>query len=114
MYRNQYEYDNAEQQGPSLREIAEERVVSLLDKGDEKTIGELGEHLALWLSDEANDLLEFLATCGPSKFRRIISAVADIDAQAALALHKLNDYADKARAEFITEKAEEMLKEAAE
>ena len=114
MYRNQYEYDHAEPQGPSLREIAEEGVAKLIDEGDGDTLEELNSHLNLWLSDEAADLLEFLAVCGPSKFRKIINAVADIDAEAALAITKLSDYADKARAEFITEKAEEMLKEAAE
>lgn len=114
MYRNQYEYDNAEPQGPSLREIAEERVVKLLDEGDQAMTQALGEHLALWLSGEANDLLEFLATAGAGKIARIISSVAQIDTQAASAIGKLSQYADMQRTDFIKETAGEMLWKEAE
>lgn len=115
MYRNQYEYDNAEPQGPSLREIAEERVVSLLDKRDPEMVEKMVGHAALWLdNDDVSPLLEALAMLPGRKFWTMVSAINETDPATADALCKLGQYADKARLEFIIEEAEEMLKEAAE
>ena len=114
MYRNQYEYDNAEPQGPSLRELAESHVVQMLDKRDPDTVEEMVSHAALWLTDEVNPLLEALAMLPGSKFWNMLKCIAEIDEATADSLIKLGQYAGKARQEFIIEKAEELLKEAAE
>ena len=114
MYRNQYEYDNAEPTGPSLRDLAESHVIQMLDRRDPDMVEEMVSHAALWLTDEVNPLLEALALIGDSKFQAITSAISEIDPDVAGALITLGVFTDKARAAFITEKAEELLKEAAE
>ena len=114
MYRNQYEYDNAEPQGMGLREKAEEYVVEMLDKRDQDMVEEMVSHAALWLTDEVNPLLEALAMLPGSKFWNMLKGIAEIDEATSDALIKLGQYADNARQEFIIEKAEELLKEAAE
>ena len=114
MYRNQYEYDNAEPQGPSLRDLAEIQVARLLEKRDPDMIEEMVSHAALWLTDEVNPLLEALVLIGDSKFHAISAAIRDIDPSIASGLLKLGIFTDKAREEFIIEKAEELLNEAAE
>ena len=114
MYRNQYEYDNAEPQGMGLREIVESHVAAMLDKRDPDTVEEMVSHAALWLTDEVNPLLEALVLIGDSKFHAISAAIRDIDPSIASGLLKLGIFTDKAREEFIIEKAEELLNEAAE
>lgn len=114
MYRTQYEYDNAEPQGMGLRETAESHVAAMLDKRDPDMVEEMVSHAALWLTDEVNPLLEALALIGDSKFHAITSAISEIDPDIAGALTTLGIFTDKARQEFIIEKAEELLKEAAE
>lgn len=115
MYRNQYEYDNSEPQGPSLREIAESHVVSLLDKRDPEMVDEMSAYSVLWLdNDDIRPLLESLALLDSAKFHHMIGAMALLDEETASAFQKLGQYAEKTRTEFIKEQAEEMLKEAAE
>ena len=110
-----YEYDNAEPQGMGLREIAESHVSSLLDKRDPEMVEEMSAYSVLWLdNDDIRPLLESLALLDSSKFHHMIGAIALLDEGTANALQKIGKYAEKSRAEFITEKAEEMLKEEAE
>ena len=114
MYRNQYEYDNAEPQGPSLREIAEESIRAKIGEGDADLIGKAVEQVAMDMTIEADCLLESLLVVNESKFHQMIQAINKIDPDTAHGLFKLGGYVDSKLEDFISTEAEELLKEAAE
>lgn len=114
MYRNQYEYDNAEPQGPSLREIAEENIRSQIENGDADLISKAVEQAAMDMTIEAGCLLEALLVVSASKFHEMVQALNKIDPDTADGLFKLGGYVDSKLEDFISTEAEEMLREAAE